>query len=123
MSKKTVATIISSGNNYVIGVKGNQANLCKQIEKIIAENSPLDVDYTLEKNKGRIEERIAMIYPPDGIDKKDLQTIDQKTQGLSNTDTVSDRQRDKRTDRHQNRQTQYYTDTSIIKLEDIQTEA
>jgi predicted transposase YbfD/YdcC len=71
LSKKTVATIISSGNNYVIGVKGNQANLCKQIEKIIAENSPLDVDYTLEKNKGRIEERIAMIYPPDGIDKKE----------------------------------------------------
>ena len=71
MPKKTVATIISSGNDYVIGVKANQANLHKQIKQIIKENDPLDMDYTLEKNRGRIEQRIAMIYPPLGINKKD----------------------------------------------------
>lgn len=71
MSKKTVATIILSGNDYVIGVKRNQGNLHKKIEQIIQENPSLDVDYTLEKNKGRIEERIAMIYAPCGIDKKE----------------------------------------------------
>lgn len=34
-SKKTAATIISSGNNYAIGVKRNQGNLYKKIEQII----------------------------------------------------------------------------------------
>jgi len=71
LSKKTVACIISSGNDYVIGVKGNQANLYKKIEQIIAESNPIEMDYTLEKNKGRIEQRIAMIYSPLGIDEKE----------------------------------------------------
>jgi hypothetical protein len=47
LSKKTVAYIISSGNDYVIGVKGNQASSHKKIQQIIAENNPIEIDYTL----------------------------------------------------------------------------
>ena len=64
--KETVKTIVESENDYIIGVKGNQKKLHSQIKENINKNTPLDVDITSEKNRGRHETRIAEIY--DNID-------------------------------------------------------
>lgn len=55
----------------MIAVKKNQATLYNQIQDIINHYSPIDMDYTLEKNRGRIEHRAVSIYDPIGIDKKE----------------------------------------------------
>ena len=73
--RKTVETIIDSENDYVIAVKKNQPELYRQIETTIDENDPIDSDYTLEKNRGRKEERAVFIYD-------DLQQIDPVWKGL-----------------------------------------
>lgn len=62
MSKKTVAEIIDSENDYIIAVKKNQPNLYQDIQKTVLENDPCDIDYTLEKNRGRREERAVFVY-------------------------------------------------------------
>ena len=53
MSKKTVETIIDSGNNYVIQVKGNQKSLHQEIQRIMTEELPLDFFQLEEKGHGR----------------------------------------------------------------------
>lgn len=53
---------MESGNDYVIQVKGNQPNLLKAIKETISKNVPRDIDYTLEKNKGRTEHRETYVY-------------------------------------------------------------
>lgn len=60
--KATVKTIIESKNDYIIGVKGNQKNLYKQIQKNIKQESPVDIDISYEKNRGRKEKRISEVY-------------------------------------------------------------
>lgn len=60
--KDTVKTIIESGNDYIIGVKGNQKKLKTQIKENIEKSEALNVDTTFEKNRGRIETRIAKVY-------------------------------------------------------------
>lgn len=68
MPKKTVEAIIDSSNDYVIAVKKNQPELYGKIEETIVEKDPIDWDYTLEKNRGRIEEREVFVYQADLID-------------------------------------------------------
>jgi len=53
MLKKTVQTIVESGNHYVIQVKGNQPTLFKELQCIIVEQSPLECFQEQEKDHGR----------------------------------------------------------------------
>lgn len=80
MPKKTTEIIIDSGNNYVIAVKKNQLGLYTQIEEIIAHTSPIDMDYTLEKSKGRVEHRSVKIYDAATIDKQQWKGVRQVVQ-------------------------------------------
>ena len=80
MPKKTTADIKQSGNDYVIGVKENQPTLHRKIVKISKENTPLDLDYSLEKNRGRIEQRTVSVYQPIGIDTKEWVGLQQVVQ-------------------------------------------
>ena len=62
MPKKTVATIIDSGNDYLIGVKKNQPTLYKQIEAYMSDPVNRDSWYSYtENNKGRIESRTITV--------------------------------------------------------------
>jgi predicted transposase YbfD/YdcC len=80
LPKKTVETIIESGNDYVIAVKKNQPTLYNQIEETIMETDPIDRDYTLEKNRGRTEEREVFIYEANLIDKTEWVGVQQVVQ-------------------------------------------
>lgn len=51
----------------MIGVKANQPALHQQVIEISQTNIPIDQDYTLEKNRGRIEQRAVFVYEPVGI--------------------------------------------------------
>ncbi len=53
---------MESRNDYVIQVKENQPKLLKAIKQTIRNTSPVDKDYTLEKNRGRTEEREVYVY-------------------------------------------------------------
>lgn len=77
MPKKTAEITIDTGNDYVMAVKKNQPALYDQIAEIINTTSPMDMDYTLEKNKGREEHRAALIYDPIGIDPLEWKGIRQ----------------------------------------------
>jgi predicted transposase YbfD/YdcC len=48
--------------DFVIAVKENQPTLLADIQRHIAENAPCDIDYTLEKSKGRREKRACFVY-------------------------------------------------------------
>ena len=62
MSKKTVATIVNSGNNYVIGVKRNQKDLFNKVEAITSDSKNISSSYIeLIANKGRGELRHVMV--------------------------------------------------------------
>jgi len=53
----------------VIAVKQNQPRLYAQMQTNIELSDPLSIDYTLEKNGARIEERAVFVYDTlDGID-------------------------------------------------------
>ena len=73
--KKTVAEIIDSNNDYVIAVKKNQPQLYGQIQATIEEENPIDMDYTLEKSRGRQEEREVIIYEAQAIDKQEWKGV------------------------------------------------
>jgi len=75
--KKTAEISIDTGNDYVMAVKQNQPTLYGQIEEIIATTSPIDADYTLEKNRGREEHRAALVYDAIGIDPLEWKGIRQ----------------------------------------------
>ena len=58
MSKKTTKEIIASKNDYVIGVKGNQPKLLKQIEETTSEETKIIGSSVIsERSKGRLETR------------------------------------------------------------------
>ena len=53
----------------MIAVKQNQPRLYAQMQTNIEASDPLSIDYTLEKNGARIEERAVFVYDTlDGID-------------------------------------------------------
>lgn len=53
---------MESGNDYVIQVKGNYRKVLNFIKRHIENNDYIDIDYTLEKNKGRTERRVCKVY-------------------------------------------------------------
>lgn len=60
--KETVKAIIKSKNDYIIGVKGNQKNLYKQIQENIEKETPVDINISYGNNRGRKEKRISEVY-------------------------------------------------------------
>ena len=53
---------MESGNDYVLQVKGNQPKLMKKIRETITNSDAIEIDYTLEKNRGRQEARQVYVY-------------------------------------------------------------
>ena len=53
---------MESGNEYVLQVKGNQPKLLKAIKETIRNSNAVDIDYSLEKNRGRQEGREVHVY-------------------------------------------------------------
>jgi predicted transposase YbfD/YdcC len=64
LPKKTVETIIESGNQYVIGVKKNQKSLYKYMEEH-AQQRAIGSCSEMELNKGRFERRVIRVYEID----------------------------------------------------------
>ena len=62
MPKKTTEIIVDSGNNYTIGVKENQPTFLKNITEITISEKPVSFARTIEKNRGRIELREAIVF-------------------------------------------------------------
>lgn len=56
---------MESGNEYLLQLKGNSPNLHKAVKQTIKDSNPIDVDYTLEKNRSRVEHRESYVYKPD----------------------------------------------------------
>jgi predicted transposase YbfD/YdcC len=66
---ETVKVIVESENDYVVGVKGNQAKLFEQVQQNCEKEWLVDIDTSEEKNRGRNEERTCSIYENlEGID-------------------------------------------------------
>lgn len=62
MSKKTIKTIIDSGNDYLVAVKGNQPTLLRQCQAIAAAGPIVDCDEQTNHGHGRIERRIVSLW-------------------------------------------------------------
>lgn len=108
--KQTTTEIIDSGNDYVIAVKENQPGLYKQVQTNIYESNPIDIDYTLEKGHGRIEERAIYVYD-------NLKGIDPGWKGLQQLIQV-----DRTTKHTKSNQTTFQSQFYITSLnEDAQT--
>ena len=77
MPKKTLETIVNSGNHYIVQVKANQKTLLKQIESNTSEMDSCINSFEEETRKrGRIEIRKVFIY-------KDLSGISKEWIGLN----------------------------------------
>jgi len=77
--KDIVQQIKSQEGEYVIALKGNQGNLHAEIEnffqqarEVLPEESGCDFTKTLEKNRGRVEERMIWACNFDWLDNKEL---------------------------------------------------
>lgn len=76
MSKKTVSAIISSGNDYIIQVKGNQKNLYRQIcLNTDQDKQAVSIWETKETKRGRQECRKVFVY-------KNIEGISAEWEGL-----------------------------------------
>lgn len=63
MSKKTVSAIISSGNHYIIQVKGNQKNLYQQVRLNTEKDKQAISSWeTKDTRRGREEYRNVFVY-------------------------------------------------------------
>lgn len=61
--KKTLETIIDSGNNYVIAVKKNRHKLYNQVSELCEKwKNKIDYNKSQEKNRGRKEIRKVYVY-------------------------------------------------------------
>jgi hypothetical protein len=61
-AKKTAALITESGNDYVIGVKGNHKNLHQEAIAIMSHREKIDSSYSqMEVNRGRVEVRTTQV--------------------------------------------------------------
>jgi hypothetical protein len=71
LSKKTLDEIVTSGNDYVVKVKGNQRKLYEKIEQHSQEQTPIKISNTEEKIRDRQSQRIVKVFePPADIDPK-----------------------------------------------------
>lgn len=75
MPKKTLSTIVTGGNDYVIEVKGNQPKLFNQVKLNARSSSPIARFTTEENNRGRFEKRQTTIYD-------NISGIDPEWQGI-----------------------------------------
>ena len=76
MSKKTLETIVNSGNHYIVQVKANQKTLFEQIQLNTSEkNSYVNFFVEETRERGRIETRKIFLY-------KDLNGISEEWVGL-----------------------------------------
>ncbi len=64
MPKKTLKTIIDTGNDYLVQVKGNQPNLLKALKETAATQDPISIYETTEKKRGRNEFRKVLLFKP-----------------------------------------------------------
>jgi predicted transposase YbfD/YdcC len=64
LSKKTVEGIISSQNNYLIQVKGNQKTLFRTIKDTVASQAAVSMNFSDERSRGRHEQRIVEVFRP-----------------------------------------------------------
>jgi predicted transposase YbfD/YdcC len=62
LSKKTLAIIIESGNDYLVGVKANQPRLMNAIEQLAQEHIPLDIDEDYERTRDRLTHRKVQVF-------------------------------------------------------------
>ena len=62
MSKKTVDTIIDSGNDYLIQVKGNQPTLFQAVKETVGTPSALSTTFSEEWSRGRHERRTVAVF-------------------------------------------------------------
>jgi len=72
LSKKTLETIVESGNHYIVQVKGNQKKLLEQIKQN-TDNDDCCTDYNVEetRGRGRTEIRKTFLYKDiSGISKE-----------------------------------------------------
>jgi len=65
LPKKTIATILEGGNDYLIQVKGNRKLLHEAVKKTEIQNEPISETCKIEKNRGRDEKRIVRVYEAD----------------------------------------------------------
>ncbi len=70
---------MESGNDYVLQVKGNQKKLLQAIKQVIKTRLPQDIDFTLEKNRSRIEKRAVRTYSLDEFSKINKEWLGLKT--------------------------------------------
>jgi len=99
LSKKTVAAIVSTGNDYIIQVKGNQKNLFKQLKINTFDEKRCVSSFTEEtRARGRLEVRKTFIY-------KDLTDISSDWTGLKRLIRV---ERSAQTKKGESRLTAYY---------------
>ncbi|GAK51675.1 transposase, IS4 family protein [Candidatus Moduliflexus flocculans] len=64
MSKKTIAAIIDSGNDYLIQVKGNQPTLFRTIKASVESQEALSMSSREERSRGRHERRTVAVFVP-----------------------------------------------------------
>jgi predicted transposase YbfD/YdcC len=62
LSKKTVAVIIASGNDYLIQVKGNQPTLLQAITEVVHQQTSISTVSAEERSRGRQERRTVAIF-------------------------------------------------------------
>ena len=69
--KKTLDGIVDSGNDYLVKVKGNQANLYKAIQEHTKEQEPFKIYTNEEKTRARYSERKVEVFSvPPNLDPK-----------------------------------------------------
>ncbi|NET82627.1 MAG: hypothetical protein F6J94_12005 [Moorea sp. SIO1F2] len=71
MSKKTLAAVVDSGNDYLVKVKRNQPKLYQQIERESNRQTPRQKVTHYEKTRNRKTNRIIEVFePPENLDPK-----------------------------------------------------
>jgi predicted transposase YbfD/YdcC len=74
LPKKTLNTIVSTGNDYVVQVKKNQKNLYLACEKISQENAQLSSFESYDKAHGREELRRVTLFNRDNNISKEWES-------------------------------------------------
>ena len=64
LSKKTISTIINSGNDYLVVVKKNQKTLHQQIESHLNSTTPTLEFQQTETTRNRLTNRIVKVFTP-----------------------------------------------------------
>jgi hypothetical protein len=64
-----VQLIVNSGNDYLVGIKGNQPKLLSYAQTLTQQLLPDTIDIQIERTRGRVVQRSVKVYELlDGID-------------------------------------------------------